>query len=250
MKKWRGAIAFDVVMAILAVWLYLPAGLGLIDPTNPFKLSLGILAAALIGYNTVKVNARAALTARAARRITAGDENVPAEDVKRMLAEYEKTAVVGTYARHAIAELESAERKRTDLYEAIGQKFQEESLTWYKFAEVVDASTSAIVHNSALLARRIQAFDVEDYNRNARNTITGLFNRSTLPESVRKEKREVYEMSLNDMRGIVAANERLLLELDKFGIEMGQLETSANAEVNNRLLEEVNQLVDETKYYQ
>ena len=60
----------------------------------------------------------------------------------------------------------------------------------------------------------------------------------------------MYELSLNDMRGIVAANERLLVELEKFGIEMGQLETSASAEVNNRLLEEVTTLVEETKYYQ
>jgi hypothetical protein len=156
---------------------------------------------------------------------------------------------VGTYAKHAIAELESAEVKRAHLYETIGSKFQEGSLTWMKFAEVVDAATNAIVHNSSILARRIQTFDVDDYNRTTRNTITGLFRRSTIPESLREEKREVYEMSLNDMRGIVAANERLLIELDKFKNEMAQLETSANAEVNDRLLEEVNTLVEETKYY-
>lgn len=253
MKKWRGTIVFDVAMIILVIILFGPAGAHL-SPLSPnlFEAILSVVAAAFIGYETIKVNGRAILTARAERRVAllgSGEEDISPEDVKRALSEYEKTAVVGQYAKQAIAELESAERKRASLYESIGAKFQEGSLTWHKFSEVIDAATGAIVHNSSLLARRIQAFDVEDYNKNARNTITGLFNRSTVPEGLRQEKRQVYEASLNDMRGIVAANERLLLELDKFSYEMGQLESSENADQNDRLLEEVNTLVEQTQYY-
>lgn len=250
MKNWRRVIAFDVVMALLVILLYFPAGLGLspFDP-NFVNAALSVIGAVLIGYETIKVNARAILTARAAKQLSEGANDMPVEDVKRVLSEYERTAVVGTYAKHAIAELESAEVKRAHLYETIGTKFQEGSLTWMKFAEVVDAATNAISHNSSILARRIQSFDVDDYNRTSKNTISGLFNRSAIPESLRQEKRQVYEMSLNDMRGIVAANERLLIELDKFMNEMTSLETSANAEVNNRLLEEVTTLVEETQYY-
>ena len=241
-------------MIILIIILFGPAGVGL-NPlsSNLFLAILSVVAAAAIGYGLVAVNGRALLSARAERRVallgSGNEEEVSAEDVKRTLAEYEKTAVVGQYAKQAIAELEGAERKRTSLYESIGAKFQEGSLTWQKFAEVVDAAMGAIVHNSSLLARRIQSFDVEDYNKNARNTITGMFNRSTIPEALRQEKRQVYEASLNDMRGIVTANERLLIELDKFSFEMGQLEASENAEQNDHLLEEVNTLVEQTQYY-
>ena len=255
MKKWRGTIVFDVAMIILVIILFSPAGLGL-NPLSPnlFSAILSVVAAAFIGYELVKVNSRALLTARSERRVAqlgSGDatEDVNADDVKRALSGFEKTAVVGPLAKQGIAELESAENKRALLRESIGSKFQEGSLTWQKFAEVVDAATGAIVHNSALLARRIQAFDVEDYNKNARNTITGLFNRSTIPEDLRQEKRQVYEANLNDMRGIIAANERLLIELDKFSFEMGQLESSETAVESNRLLEEVSTLVEETQYY-
>ena len=250
MKKWRKVIAFDVIMALLIILLYFPAGLGLspFDP-NFLNAALSVIGGVLIGYETIKVNARAILTARAEKMLSEGSDDMSVDDVKRVLGEYEKSNVVGTYAKHAIAELESAEMKRAHLYETISSKFSEGSLTWMKFVEVVDAATNAIAHNSSILARRIQTFDVDDYNRTTRNTITGLFNRTTIPDSLRQEKREVYEMSLNDMRGIVAANERLLLELDKFKNEMALLETNANAEVNTYLLEEVNALVEETKYY-
>ena len=242
MKKWKSVIAFDVLMVIFIVLLVVYG--------SNLPIVATVIAGALIAYETVKVNSRAILTTIAAKRITEGQEDVPVEDIKRMLGEYQKTSVVGTYAKHGIAELESAERKREKLYEEIGKKFSEGSLTWMKFVEVVDAASNAIAHNTALLARRIQSFDVEDYNRTSRNTITGLFSRNTIPDDIKQEKRQVYELSLNDMRGIVAANERLLVELERFGIEMGQLETSASAEKNDRLLEEVNTLVEETKYYQ
>lgn len=249
MQKWRRVIIFDVAMIVIAIWLYLPAALGLIDPSNPFKLTIGVILGAIMIYMLVKVNGKALLAARATNRITSGEEDIPVADVRRMLTDYEKTSVVGTYARHAIDELDRAAAKRDSLYQKIGQKFSEGSLTWHKFIDVVDAADQAITQNTALLARRIQDFDVEDYNKNARDTISGMFKRTTIPESLRHEKRELYQSSLNDMRGIVSANERILLELDRFDLEMGQLETNASAEVNNQLLEEVNTLVEETKYY-
>jgi hypothetical protein len=256
MKKWRGTISFDVAMIILIIILFSPAGLQLSPfSSNLFAAILSVVAAAFIGYQLVKVNGRALLTARSERKVAelgAGDDNedrVSADDVKRALGEFEKTAVVGILAKQGTEQLERAERKRATLYESIGNKFQEGSLTFQRFADVVDAATYAIVHNNAILARRIQGFDVQDYNKNARSTITGLFNRSAVPEDLRREKRQVYEASLDDMRGIIAANEKLLIELDKFSLEMTQLEANENADKNERLLEEVTTLVDQTQYY-
>ena len=254
MKKWRGTIVFDVAMIIFVIILFSPSGLGLSPfSENLFAAILSVVAAAFIGYQVVKVNGRALLTARAEQRVArlnAGSENLSTDEVKLALNSFEKTSVVGPLAKQGIGEIESAGRKRAQLVETISNKFEEGSLTWHKFTDVVDAATGAIVHNCALLAQRIQSFDVEDYNKNARNTITGLFNRSTVPESLRQERRQVYEANLADLRDIIAANERLLLELDKFSLEMRQLEASENAEQNVNLLEEVNTLVEQTRYYQ
>ena len=250
MVKWNRVIAFDVVMAILVILLYSPFNLGLspLDP-NFIKAALSVICAALIGYETVKVNGKAIKSARAAKRLTAGSSEVSVEDIKLALHEYEKVSVVGQLAQSGIAELESAERKRNNLYAIIGGKFQEGSLSWQKFTEVVESVSQAVAHNSALLAKRIQTFDVEDYNRMKRGNMGSLFKRSTIPEDVRQEKIYVMEASLNDMRSIVSTNEQLLLELDKFGVEMGQLEASAHETKNTRMLEEINELINETKYY-
>lgn len=251
MKNPKRLIAFNVIMAILIILLYSPYQLAL-SPLDPsfIKAALSVICGAAIGYELIKVNGKALLESRAKKRLELGPGEATVDDIKRALETNKKTAVIGIHARTAIAQLETAERKRENLYNVIGEKFQEGSLTYQKFSEGVEAATQAIAQNSAILVKRLDAFDVQDYNRNARNQITGMFNRGTVPESVREERRELYEANLQEMRDILAANERLLTELDKFSIEMAQLETSANATANTRLLEEINELVDETKFYQ
>ena len=251
MDKWKKTIAIDVLLVILAIFCFSPYQLAL-NPLSPnfFNAAASVLVAAGIGYEAVKVNAKAIKAAGAEKRLALGPGEATVDDIKLALGESERTAIVGVYAKQGIAELETAERKRQGLYEIIGRKFQEGSITWQKFAEGIEAATQAIAHNSALLNKRIKAFDVEDYKRNAKNTITGMFNRGTVPEDIRQERRALYEANLEEMRSIVAANERLLIELDKFAIEMGQLESNANSQANDRLLREINELVSETKYYQ
>ena len=251
MDKWKKTIAIDVLLVILAIFCFSPYQLAL-NPLSPnfFNAAASVLVAAGIGYEAVKVNGKALKAARAEKRLELGPGEATVEDIKLALHDYDRTAIVNVYAKQAVSQLEAAERKRTSLYEIIGRKFGEGSITWQKFADGIEASTQAIASNSALLSKRIKAFDVEDYKRNAQNTITGMFNRGTVPEEVRKERRAIYEANLQEMRDIITANERMLTELDRFGNEMAQLETSANAQANDRLLQEINELVDETKYYQ
>ena len=250
MNKWKSTIVIDVLLIILAIFCFSPYQLAL-NPLSPnfFAAAASVIIAAGIGYEAVKVNGRALKAARAEKRLELGPGQATVDDIKLALHEYERTAVVGIYAKQAIAELETAERKRQWLYDILDKKFQQGSITWQKFADGVEGATQAIAYNSALLERRIKMFDVEDYKRNAKNTITGMFNRGTVPEEIREERRRVYEESLDEMRRIVAANERMLTELDRFANEMAQLETSVNEQANERLLEEINTLVDETKYY-
>ena len=250
MNKMRNVIVFDVFMVVLAIILLAPFALNI----NIFSGSVGIaiasvVIAAFMAYEFVKVNVRAYLTTRAEQRIALESGDVTIDDLKRTLSNYTKKQIVGTYAKHGLAELELLERKREQVYAAIEGKFAKDSLTWIKFTDVADLAMSAVVSNTSMLARRIQNFDVDEYLRIVRQGLTGIFSRNAIPTELRQEKRRLYEDNVDDMRGIVAANEKLLLELDRFEAEMNQLAATANEADNNRMLEEINQLIDETKYY-
>ena len=250
MRNMKKVVAFDVIVAVLAIVLFAPFGLNLTPLSGNIVAGIiGIALAALLAFGVVKVNVSAYLTGRAEQRVALNSGDITIDDLKRTLSDYTKKQIVGTYAKHGLAELELLERKRELVYTAIEAKFTKDSLTWIKFTDVADLAMAAVVSNTSLLAQRIQNFDVDEYLRMIRQGVTSLFSRNTIPSDLRQEKRRIYEDNIDDMRGIVAANEKLLLELDRFEAEMNLLSATSNEQENNRMLEEITQLIDETKYY-
>ena len=51
------------------------------------------------------------------------------------------------------------------------------------------------------------------------------------------------------MREVLEANERLLLEMGKLEMELSDLQSDDNKEDNTHMLEEVKDLLEQTKYY-
>lgn len=248
MKKYGKLIAFDAIMAVLIVVLYSPGLLNL-RPTDPsiLRAGLSIIFGVIILVAVVWYNLSALRQPRYEHLDTSGE--LDSGDLAVVLSRYKDTPVVGRYAADAISELEQINRKKKSLYDIISGKFEKGSMTWEKFIAVVDSAALTVNKNSALLANRVQAFDVEDYQRMERLMRTGSYRRDEIPDDLQEEKWGLLRSSMNDMRNVVAANEKLLLELDKFAVEIGGLESSENTEANNRMLEEVRTLVEETKYY-
>ena len=52
------------------------------------------------------------------------------------------------------------------------------------------------------------------------------------------------------MHEIIAANERMLLELGKLELELGKLEAGSTLDDNEGTLSELTTLIEETQYYQ
>lgn len=242
-------IAIDAALAILIVILYSP-GLLALRPDDPSILRAGfsIIFGVVIAVALVWFNYNALRTRRYEHLDTSGgaDEYDLAEVLKR----YVHDPVVGQYASRALDEIEGMSKKKSSLYDIIAGKFEKGSLSWDKFTAVVDAAAQTVLKNTALLANRVQSFDVEEYRTMGSLIQTGGYKSDEIPDDIQEEKWQLLQRSLDDMRGVVAANERLLLELDKFSIELGQLESASNSEVNNNMLDEIRTLIDETKYYQ
>ena len=59
----------------------------------------------------------------------------------------------------------------------------------------------------------------------------------------------MYEQSLAHMREIIAANERMLLELGKLELELSKLDAGSTLESNEGTIDELTRLIEETKYY-
>ena len=165
------------------------------------------------------------------------------EDVLPYLKSMGELPVVGSYADEASGQIETMERRHQRLYRVIESTFGETSLSAGKFCAVADSARSTLLRNCALLANRIQAFDVDAYRKSKRR-LPGA-GESTLAN----EQLAVYEDALSDMREVLEANERLLLEMGKLEMELSDLQGDDTREDNTKMLDEVKSLVEQTKYY-
>ena len=244
MKKYARLLASYAAIAITAMVLYTPWLVGL-TPSDPSILRAGlsvIFGIALVG--AFGGSTYAYLHEPEYHLLETSEVN-DADDVLPQLRGLSELAVVGSYAAEAVTQIESMEHRRDRLHRDIEDKFGEGSLSRDKFVAVVDAGWRTLLRNCALLTNRAQSFDVDGY-RTLRRRLPASGQAS---DQLDAERMRVYEGVLDDMREVIEANERLLLEMGKLEMELSDLESDDNREDNTRMLDEVRDLLEQTKYY-
>ena len=172
------------------------------------------------------------------------------KSIRKVLDNYSRLDIVGKYARSGIAALDDDERKRAHFMAVLDKKFQPHSLSWDKFAVAADSTHEAVLENCATLANRIQVFDRNEYRRADRTRRSSTYRKKTeMLDPVTADKLRVMQSSMNDMDGLVTANQQLLVELDKLTLELSKLTDAGANENSERIVEEIRTLIDETKYY-
>lgn len=168
--------------------------------------------------------------------------------VKRMKL-YQNLPVVGWYARDVMDTFDSADFRRKTLLPEIDAKFAQGSLSWERFVSTATQALDAITRNCALLANRIQSFDIVEYQRYERFWQTGGFNANPDPGKSCLETWKLICDTKDEMDDISEKNDGLLLMLGRLGQELGKLTSSQTTDENSRIVDEISRLVDETKLY-
>ena len=248
-QYWK-LIAFDVAMAVLIVVLYSP-GLLALSPADPGILRPGLaivmaifIAAALVWENVSVLRGRP----NKVRQLDVSKPNAFA--VANALERYSRADVVGQAASEGAAEIEAVQRKRDSLESIIESKFPKGSLTYGKFFSVVESATSTILKNCTMLANRIQAFDSVEYRELETKIRSEGYRSDNIPDEIQEEKWALYSKMTNDIDAIIAANEKLLLELDKYAVEIGQMDSGTAESESSAIIQEVKELIEQTKYYE
>lgn len=177
------------------------------------------------------------------------DGGATPESIVKVMRDYEQERVVGPYAQDVVNTLRMAERRKKSLFSEIDSRFSPKSISWDHFAATANEALDTIVRNCALLANRVQAFDVEDYERSEQFYRTGgeMHNGKQNPAVIKRW--ELLRETKAQMDEIRAANDGLLLELDKLAAELVYISNNESTDQSARIAEEVSRLAEETKYY-
>ena len=177
------------------------------------------------------------------------DAGTTADDIVRVMRNYEQQRVVGFYAREVIDVLSMVDLRRKSLFGEIDRAFDKRSISWDHFATTATEALDALVRNCALLGNRVQSFDVSDYERMEQFYRTGGEMRNGKQDPARIKRWELLRATKDEMDRLRSANEGLLLELDKLSSELTTLSSNDSTEESSRIADEVRRLAEQTKYY-
>ena len=175
-------------------------------------------------------------------------EDAP-DTIRRVMAAYLDTPVVGSYASSVRTTLDALEFRRRSLLGEIDAKFSPRSLSWEKFHATAVTALDAALRNCALLGNRVQTFDVAEYERYLSFMNSGGFSSNPNPGKAALERWKLCCDTLGEMDEIRDATDGLMTELVKLSAEISRLDSSTTPDDTRDVSEEVARLVDETKLY-
>ena len=172
------------------------------------------------------------------------DEVTSLEDAKAILSRHLDSRYFGSIAKTAVGQLERVIKSRQKLSDLLERKFTVGTMSWEKFYSIVKAAEDSAIKNVVTMANRMSIFDENEYTRLQH------YKEDDIPDDIQEEQLKLYQDNYNAVKSVIALNEKILLKLDALAIELSSFEINENEEMNSEILDEIEKLIEETKYYQ
>ena len=169
--------------------------------------------------------------------------------IQNQLRESKNRSVVGKIAGKALDQLELTSKKAESFRQIVGAKFGESSLTYGRYAGVLDQGVETISKNTSFLAARMQAFDEDQYLKLSKAVSSGSYRKDAVDDSLQEDQLVRMNKSLKEMNGILDSNEHLLDMMTTCVNEVAALGEKDNTQANDDIIEEIQHLIETTKYY-
>lgn len=249
-------IGVDIALGVAAVVLFSPGLLGL-SPADPNILmaSVAVTSGVALAGTAIATNARLLAPPKQATPLPIGPgvagttHELSLSEVRLALEEYSDIPVVSPYAIDGIRQADETERKRQRIMALISGKFEPRSLSWQRFMGVLDSAVSTVTTNVALIANKAQAFDADGYHETKSLIESGAYRWDDIPDDIQQDRYGLYQDLLKSMQEILNNNERLLLEIDRFEVELGGLDASMATTDSDEMLDEVKRAISAIHQY-
>ena len=149
---------------------------------------------------------------------------------------------IGKIADTAAGQMSNLNKTAPLLTKSLGEKFEEGSLTYERFAAPIATSIDTVRQNTLVLAKLLEGFDSDDYKKLSKIVESGEYTRDAIDDEVQLECYRIYR--------IIGTNERMLLVIDQISSELSKLKTNEIDEKGSKIAEEIEELVRTAKYYQ
>lgn len=167
------------------------------------------------------------------------------EDYTTALAHYRNVKVLKKEISLALDQLDRLEKKKNTLSDVLHQRFDPSELSFKKFTSVIYEVEKLFYLNTRGILNKLSVFDASEYTK-----FTGQHRPKQFSEKLVQEKTILYNEYLKYVSGYLAANEEILLKLDKLLLEISLLGSNDYRDVEEMpCMKEIDALIQQTKFY-
>ncbi len=243
MKKYLKIFLSNLCIVIIAVILYSP-GLLYLRPNDYsiFRAGMSIIAALALIAAFFLVNL---IFLKEPERKPISFEDVPdLEKAKTILKDHYGGKHFGHLAKTASEQLDRIMKGRRRLSTILDQRFTRGTMSWEKFDRVAAAAQTSAIQNVVTMANRMLLFDEKEYTKLQH------YRDDDIPDDIQEERIKLYQKNFERVKSTIALNEKILLKLDALALELSSSVSDEGADTNSHLVQEIEKLIEETKYYQ
>ncbi|MBO4889236.1 MAG: hypothetical protein J5589_13130 [Firmicutes bacterium] len=172
------------------------------------------------------------------------------DQLSTVIGSYKGKYGIGSIAEIASRQVTNIDKKGPSLLKMVDEKFEPGSMSHDRFTVPIQNGIETVRQNSLTLARMLEGFDDQDFQKLAKLMQTGEYRHDLIDDEIQKERYLIYQNNMSEMERIVSTNERMLLTLDRISVELSKLETNQIDQEGSKILEEIEELTKTAKFYQ
>lgn len=139
--------------------------------------------------------------------------------------------------------IEQIQTRLQKLNDILTSHFKPQEMTYKRFKGIIEDTATRFYANVKTMVKRINIFDTKDYFRISDGNVN-------MSVSAKRERLKIYTEHINYVKKIVEANENIISKLDMLLLEIAKLDDfSEEALNNNAAINELNDLINQTKFY-
>lgn len=243
MKKYGTMIVANLCIVIAAVVLYSP-GLICLRITDESIFRAGTSVIALLALVSIFFFVNIRLLKEPPKRPILPEDAADLGKARDILKEYGSSRYLKSMAATASEQVERIQKCRSRLSGLLEQRFTRGTMSWEKFHSVVLSAEDSAARNVVAMANRMRLFDEKEY------TALQHYREDDIPDDIQEEQLRLYQKNFDDIKSMIALNEKILLKLNTLTMELSASADEGNQDWNDDLLEEIERLISETQYYQ
>jgi hypothetical protein len=142
-------------------------------------------------------------------------------------------------------QIKRLQKKKETINDMLLQKFSSTEMTYAKFQTAIADGEELFFLNVRSILNKLNAFDEEDYINLKKGNISVKFSSEFIDA-----KMSIYNDYISFIKNAVEDNEQIILKLDKILLEISELGSLKDGDVENALaMKEIDDLINNIKWY-